>query len=80
MIAWFLLGSAIAYGLLLTIYRLHIHPLSRFPGPPLAALTGLYELICTAWGAGSFDDEFDRMHQVYGEYRTPSDSGYLMLY
>lgn len=67
MIAWFLLGSAIAYGLLLTIYRLHIHPLSRFPGPRLAALTGLYELICTAWGVGSFDGEIDRMHRVYGD-------------
>lgn len=67
MIAWFLLGSAIAYGLVITIYRLYIHPLSKFPGHRLAALTGLYEVFCTAWGADSFDDEIDRMHQIYGD-------------
>lgn len=70
--ACFLLGSAVAYTLLTILYRLHIHPLSRFPGPRLAAITGLYEVYYAAWGAGSFDDEIDRMHRLYGNHRISS--------
>lgn len=67
MIAFFLLGSLMAYILVTIIYRLHIHPLSKFPGPRLAALTGLYEVYLTTWGTGSFEEEINRMHQEYGE-------------
>ncbi|KAJ5108360.1 hypothetical protein N7456_005035 [Penicillium angulare] len=56
----------LAYGLVMTVYRLHFHPLSKFPGPKLASLSGLYEIYFTAWGAGSFEEEIDRMHQIYG--------------
>ncbi|KAJ5624440.1 hypothetical protein N7510_000749, partial [Penicillium lagena] len=66
MTACFLLGSAFAYNLLMSVYRLHIHPLSRFPGPRLAAMTGLYEIYFAAWGDGSFDHEIRRLHQEYG--------------
>lgn len=65
--ACFLLGSVVAYALVTIIYRLYIHPLSRFPGPRLAAVTGLYEMYYAAWGTASFDDEIDKMHQQYGE-------------
>lgn len=63
LIACFLSGSLVAHALVTIIYRLYIHPLSRFPGPRLAAMTGLYEM----YYAASFDDEIDRMHQQYGE-------------
>ncbi|KAJ5793256.1 uncharacterized protein N7503_009234 [Penicillium pulvis] len=66
MIACFFLGSVLAYGLVMTFYRLHVHPLSKYPGPWLAAVTGLYEIYFAAWGVGSFEDEIDRMHQKYG--------------
>ncbi|KAJ5925515.1 hypothetical protein N7454_008154 [Penicillium verhagenii] len=66
MIACFVLGSVLAYGLVMVFYRLHVHSLSKYPGPWLAAVTGLYEMYFTAWGAGSFEDEIDRMHQIYG--------------
>ncbi|CAI7609831.1 unnamed protein product [Penicillium pancosmium] len=66
MIPCFLLGSLVAYFLVTIIYRVHIHPLSKFPGPRLAALTGLYEIYFAAWGTGSFEDEIDRMHEEYG--------------
>ena len=67
MIACFLLGSIVAYVLLLTVYRLCFHSLSKYPGPRLAALTGLYEIYFTAWGVDSFDDKINRMHQGYGK-------------
>ncbi|KAJ6093459.1 hypothetical protein N7486_008748 [Penicillium sp. IBT 16267x] len=60
------MGSVLAYGLVMTLYRLHVHPLSKYPGPWLATVTGLYEIYFTAWGVGSFEDEIDRMHQKYG--------------
>ncbi|KAJ5721465.1 uncharacterized protein N7483_009399 [Penicillium malachiteum] len=66
MIACFFLGSVVAYGLVMAIYRLHIHPLSKFPGPWLASVTGLYEMYFTAWGTESFEDKIDRMHLKYG--------------
>lgn len=68
MIACFFLGSVLAYGLVMTFYRLHVHPLSKYPGPWLAAVTGLYEIYFAAWGVGSFEDEIDRMHQKYGTH------------
>lgn len=68
MIASFFLGSVLAYGLVMALYRLHVHPLRKYPGPWFAAVTSLYEMYFTAWGAGSFEDEIDRLHQIYGEY------------
>ncbi|OGE49760.1 hypothetical protein PENARI_c020G06576 [Penicillium arizonense] len=66
MLACFLFGSAVAYNLVMIIYRLHFHSLSRFPGPRLAAATGLYEIYFSAWGPGFFENEIDQMHQRYG--------------
>lgn len=68
MIAFFLLGSLVAYILVTIIYRVHIHPLSKFPGPRLAAVTGLYEVFLTTWGTGSFEEEINRMHEEYGKF------------
>lgn len=71
LVACFLLGSVLAYGLVSLVYRLHLHPLSKFPGPRLAAVTGLYEIYFSVWGVSSFDDEIERMHQEYGKWPTP---------
>jgi hypothetical protein len=70
MLACFLFGSAVAYNLVMIIYRLYFHSLSRFPGSRLAAVTGLYEIYFSAWGPGSFENEIDQMHQRYGQYTT----------
>ncbi|KAJ5684215.1 uncharacterized protein N7477_000560 [Penicillium maclennaniae] len=66
LVACFLLGSVLTYCLVTLIYRLHIHPLSRFPGPRLASVTGLYEVYFSAGGASSFNDEIAKMHLNYG--------------
>ncbi|KAJ5372371.1 hypothetical protein N7517_004377 [Penicillium concentricum] len=66
MFACFLLGSAVAYTLVMVIYRLHFHKLSRFPGPRLAAATGLYEIYFSAWGPGIFEYEIENMHRKFG--------------
>ncbi|KAJ5753978.1 uncharacterized protein N7511_008131 [Penicillium nucicola] len=66
MLAWFLFGSAVAYNLVMIIYRLQFHSLRRFPGPRLAAATGLYEIYFSAWGPGFFENEIHQMHQKYG--------------
>ncbi|KAJ5566131.1 hypothetical protein N7535_007769 [Penicillium sp. DV-2018c] len=66
MFASFLLGSAVAYNLIMAIYRLHFHKLSRFPGPRFAAATGFYEIYFSIWGAGEFEYKINEMHRKYG--------------
>ncbi|KAF7713746.1 Uncharacterized protein PECH_008183 [Penicillium ucsense] len=66
MIVWFLLGSTLAGCLVIALYRLLVHPLKKVPGPRLAAVTGLYEVFWIAWSCTSYDEEIDRMHQIYG--------------
>lgn len=56
----------IAYGAVLGVYRLYISPLSKFPGPKLAALTLWYEFYYEVVKRGRFAWEIKRMHEVYG--------------
>ena len=37
-----LLSTLFAFMILRTVYRLTLHPLAKFPGPKLAAITSLY--------------------------------------
>lgn len=57
----------VVYLLFLPIYRLYFSPLSKFPGPKLAALTGLYEFYYDYWLEGKYVFEIERMHSKYGE-------------
>ena len=50
------------------IYRLYFSPLSKFPGPKLAAATLWYEFYYNIWKEGMYIWEIQKMHQKYGDY------------
>ncbi|KAL3476651.1 cytochrome P450 [Aspergillus californicus] len=54
------------YAAVVVIYRLYFSPLARFPGPRLAAATGLYEAYFQIIKGGTFTWEINRLHQEYG--------------
>jgi hypothetical protein len=64
---------ALPLGLLVlrTVYHLYFHPLSKFPGPKLAAATFLYEFYYDVVKSGMYIWEIERMHEKYGEYINP---------
>ena len=48
------------------IYRLYFHPLSRFPGPSLAALTRWYEFSYDVITPGQFIWKIESLYERYG--------------
>lgn len=62
----------IVYGVALAIYRLFFHPLSKIPGPWLAAATQWYETYyeLVPNGGGMFTKSIKKMHDQYGEFPT----------
>lgn len=57
-----------ARAICLVVYRLYFSPLSKFPGPKLAAISGWHELYYDLIhkGGGQFTFEIKRMHDRYG--------------
>ncbi|KAF2733104.1 putative P450 monooxygenase [Polyplosphaeria fusca] len=60
------LGAYALYGILLVVYRLYFSPLSKFPGPKLAAASLWYEFYFDVYKRGKFFLEIKRLHEVYG--------------
>ncbi|KAI1476956.1 cytochrome P450 [Daldinia eschscholtzii] len=62
-----LLGLWILYYIVISIYNLSpLHPLYRFPGPKVAAMSYLYEAYFDWWLVGRYGWEIRQMHEKYG--------------
>ncbi|KAG0645178.1 Cytochrome P450 monooxygenase [Hyphodiscus hymeniophilus] len=58
--------ALIIYTLALVIYRLYFHPLSKFPGPKLAAATLWYEFYFDVNKKGAYIFKIRDLHEQYG--------------
>ncbi|KAF2274052.1 cytochrome P450 [Westerdykella ornata] len=57
---------ALSYLLALAVYRLYLHPLAKFPGPKLAALTSWYEAYYEIVLKGQYSRKITDLHDKYG--------------
>ncbi|KAL2063037.1 hypothetical protein VTL71DRAFT_6109 [Oculimacula yallundae] len=58
--------AGITYSIYLVIWRLYFSPISRFPGPKLAALTYWYEFYYDLIQRGQFIFKIQELHKQYG--------------
>ena len=49
------------------VYRLFFHPLSRIPGPKIAAVSRLYDFYYDCILGGKFVFKIEELHKQYGE-------------
>ncbi|KAJ5134654.1 hypothetical protein N7448_000326 [Penicillium atrosanguineum] len=61
-----IIDGILAFLVIRSIYRLYFHPLSKFPGPKLAAVSSAYEFYYNVIKRGTFIWELERLHEVYG--------------
>ncbi|KAK7995695.1 hypothetical protein PG990_014468 [Apiospora arundinis] len=62
-----LLGAAfLVYAVTIAIYRLYFHPLAKFPGPRIAALTRWYEAFYDVLLDGRYELKIVEFHRKYG--------------
>ncbi|GKZ27267.1 hypothetical protein AbraCBS73388_004042 [Aspergillus brasiliensis] len=66
MLVYLLASFLVVYIIGLVLYRLFLSPLAKFPGPRLAAATGLYETYYDVIRDGQFTWQIERLHQKYG--------------
>ncbi|CZR56606.1 related to cytochrome P450 CYP3/CYP5/CYP6/CYP9 subfamilies [Phialocephala subalpina] len=64
---WYVVAAILpSYWIALAIYRLYFHPLAKFPGPKLAALSSWYEFYYDVYNDGLFFWQLQSMHERYG--------------
>jgi hypothetical protein len=61
-----LVASTAVWLFTLVIYRLFLHPLAKFPGPKLAAITRYYEGYFDLVRNGQYAFKIAEMHRKYG--------------
>ena len=59
--------NLIGLPLLVAIYRLFFHPLSKIPGPKLAAISRAYEFYYDCILSGKYVFKIEELHRQYGE-------------
>jgi hypothetical protein len=65
-IAW-LTVAWLVYRIVIALYNISpLHPLSRFPGPKIAAASYLYEAYYDWWRVGRYGRVIGDMHKTYG--------------
>jgi hypothetical protein len=57
----------VLYLVINAIYQIYFSPLSKFPGPKLAAVTLWYEIYYDVFKWGRYYVEIEKMHQKYGK-------------
>lgn len=62
-------GLAVLYTASLTVYRLYLSPLAKFPGPRLAAATLWYEYYHDVVRRGRYTWKIAELHAQYGMRR-----------
>ena len=60
-----IVGTSICYEV---AHRMWLGPLSKFPGPRIAALTGWQETYFDCFKRGCYWVEIEKMHEKYGEF------------
>ncbi|KAF8856700.1 cytochrome P450 [Acephala macrosclerotiorum] len=56
----------LGYLFIRTIYRLYFHPLAKFPGPRLAAVSQLW--FARSWYYGKYFQDIEELHKQYGDF------------
>lgn len=65
----YLVGISIVYGIFRAIYNISpFHPLCRFPGPKIAAVSYLYEAYYDWILKGRYGKVISQMHKTYGKF------------
>lgn len=65
----YLVASSLLYLITLAFYRLYLHPLAKFPGPKLAAVTRYYEFYYDVVKSGAYMFKIGELHEKYGTTR-----------
>jgi hypothetical protein len=67
-----LLLLVVSLGVTLAIRQIFYHPLSKFPGPRLAALTPLYKTYYEVFRGGELLRRIQELHNMHGEWPLPN--------
>ncbi|TFK24619.1 cytochrome P450 [Coprinopsis marcescibilis] len=58
--------QALLTSTLTAVSGLWFHPLARFPGPKMAAITSYYMAYYDVWKQGALNDQLEKLHEQYG--------------